>query len=160
MRKVSASTSPRPYGRGFLFPAAILVAALAGGAPARAGNVTVTLKIGYGAYEAALRSCTLSVPENANGITVLNRAKAALCIVDYKTDTYSFGQFVQCIDGVCGNPWRAALDEDPCLSSSTCLFGPMYWNMRENGTSTDYGVSEFRAAQGDELAFVYTTWLV
>lgn len=125
----------------------LTIAALAAGtafAPAaHATNVTVTFGLSVGTYLPTGGACTLSVPSGADGVTVLEAAKTAHCIVSYQTVSFGFGRFVTCIDEVCGQSLGA---------------DGTYWNMYENGVSTTYGVDDFVANNGDELEFAYQAY--
>lgn len=126
--------------------AALLLAGFFSLSPAQAvPPVTVNFGISAGAYAPTGVACPVSVAAGANGLAVLDAAVAKGCIRSYKAETYSFGAFVSCINEVCGAP--------PAALYLT------YWEMSENGKCTeDYGVSGFRADDGDELTFAYTTW--
>ncbi len=124
-----------------LIAAAIAVTMLAG-APAQAANVKVTLKVTFGEplVSVPYKTCVVYVPELSNGAKVLNTAKAKGCITSWTSKTFTFGRFVTCIDGICGN-------------------AAMYWRMTENGQFTNYGIDGFRANRNDVLGFSYTTWV-
>lgn len=116
------------------------------GAPAGAtSTVTVNFGVSAGRHLPTGVACPVSVPAGANGIAVLNAAVAKRCIESYRTVSYPFGVFVDCINRICGAPAEA--------------FYLTYWNMYENGVSTSYGVSQFVAHQNDELVFAYATWV-
>lgn len=121
--------------------AALALAAAA--VPAQADHtVTVTFALSAGRYAPTGAACPVVVDSGANGIAVLEAARARACIVSYATVTYpDFGTFVTCIDEVCGN--------------GTAGVAGTYWNMYENGVSTAYGVDGFTAGPGDELGFAY-----
>ena len=104
-------------------------------------TVTVSLAISAGRYAPTGAACEVVVDAGADGIAVLEAAKARLCIVSYRATPTAFGTFVSCIDEVCGG----------VLTPTTGT----YWNMYENGVSTWYGVDGFSAQGGDELAFAY-----
>lgn len=142
--------TPLRLRRGFFIAATLLVVATAVGAlPAGAASSTVPVTLRISAAEPAttaeLATCTMTVADGADGITVLDAAVTAGCIDSYETQTYAgIGTFVRCIDGLCGAP-------DEALNLT-------YWRMTENGSLTAYGVDDFTAESGDELGFSYTTW--
>ena len=108
-------------------------------------SVHVTFGLSAGTYAPTGAACSLTVPAGADGVTVLEAARAQLCIVSYRVTGFpGFGTFVECIDEVCGEPVTSA--------SGT------YWNMYENGTSTSYGVDGFVADEGDDLTFAYQAY--
>src|SRR5438552_8022911 len=66
-------------------------------------NVTVEAQVGV--LEAglpALIDCPVDVPAGSNGTVVLDAMVAKGCISSYEVQHYSFGDFVSCIDGICG----------------------------------------------------------
>lgn len=134
--------------------ASLLVAsllALALMAPAHAANVTVTLRIAVDHYYNPTNVCTLSVPANSDGVVLLDLAVFNGCIQSYQKTYYPQfgGYFIDCINGIC--------------NSSAPPFE--FWAMRENlylagspsqiCASTEYGVSGYRAAAGEELSFTF-----
>lgn len=122
-----------------LLSACLVALLLALAVPSYASSVAVTLKVTYGKpnlVSATGAECAVTVPAGSNGITVLQEAVAKGCISSYQTTTYGNGNFVSCIDYVCG-------------AVAT------YWAMRENGTYTSYGVDGFTAEPGDVLWFAY-----
>lgn len=141
----------RRTARAFVIAVALLAASFVA-APGHAANVDVTLRVATGHYYNPTAICRLSVPENSDGIVVLDAAKVTGCIQSYVAVLYPpYGYFIDCIDGTCTEsspPYR-------------------YWSMRENVNAagvrspvcppTDYGVSGFRANHGDELSFTYET---
>lgn len=147
--RASRIATPLPYGKGFSVPRAILVPAVLAlalaFAPAHAANVTVTFGLSAGVHAATGTACPVSVPAGADGISVLDAAKAKGCIVSYHKQHYSGGDLVDCINEVCGAPPEAMY--------------ATYWSMYVDGKATIYGVNDFRAADGKDLAFVYTSWL-
>jgi hypothetical protein len=107
-------------------------------------NVSVTLDVGIEASIAPqVHQCTVSVPLGANGTVVLDAAIAAKCISSYHLQHYSFGDFVDCIDGVCG--------QDAIVEGT-------FWAMFLNGACTSYGVTDYSAADGDVLSFEYSDY--
>lgn len=127
-----------------LVGAAALAALLPVSSAHAAAPVTVNFGLSAGVYSPTGVACPVSVPAGANGLAVLDAAKAKHCIVSYTAETYTFGTFISCINEVCGAPKEALY--------------LTYWEMSKNGHCTDYGVSDFSAANGDELTFDYTTW--
>jgi len=124
----------------------LLLAALLALAPAAHAttNVNVTLDVGVAASVAPqAHQCTVSVPVGSNGTTVLDAAVAAQCISSYHVQHYSFGDFVDCIDGVCG--------QDAVVEGT-------FWAMFLDGACTAYGVTDYSAADGDVLSFEYSDY--
>jgi hypothetical protein len=122
-----------------------LVASAFAAAPAHAATVPVTFGISAVTYAPTAALCELSVPAGADGLVVLDAAVDAGCITSYHAQgPTQFGYFVDCINEICGE-------------TATGMY-LTYWGMYENGVTTTYGVSDFRAAAGDELTFAYTTW--
>lgn len=127
----------------FTLASAVVLGAFAT-TPAHAA-VTVTFGLSAGTYAPTGAACALSVPAGADGLAVLDAAKAKGCIASYKAvGPGQFGYYIACINEVCG-------DETSGMYAT-------YWGMYENGVATGYGVSDFRAAPGDDLTFAYTTW--
>lgn len=125
--------------------ASSLVASLLLAAPSDAATpVTVEFGLSAGTATPTGAACPVTVPEGANGLAVLDAAVAKRCIVSYKAETYSFGAFISCINEVCGAPPEA--------------LWLTYWEMAVDGVCSTYGVSDFRAAEGKQLTFSYTTW--
>jgi len=125
----------------------IIIAAVLGGiiasGPAHAAAVSVTLNVSFAEpFTDALTyaTCSVAVPEGADGIDVLSQAQREGCIESYEATSFPEGTFLDCIDGICGTP-------------------ATYWRMTENGVSTSYGVDGFQAQAGDVLGFSYTTWI-
>lgn len=148
MRKLSAFTSPRPYGGGFLLFGALAVMLFAS-VPARAANVTVNLKLGAVGYEVPVKHClSLSVPAGAGGAAVLNAAVAARCIDSYKTQSFGGSTFVTCVDP---GPAEICQQGDGLVS---------FWAYYKNGYTQTASIDRFNAAAGDELGLVYTNFLV
>ena len=104
-------------------------------------TVPVTLRLSAAEPVASVhyKTCAVSVASGADGLDVLQAATTSGCISGYETQNFGFGEFVTCIDGICGTD-------------------ATYWRMTENGTYTTYGVSDFSADSGDELGFSYTQW--
>lgn len=104
-------------------------------------TVPVTLRLSAAEPVASVpyKSCSVNVASGANGLAVLQAATSAGCISSYETADFGWGEFVNCIDGVCGTD-------------------ATYWRMTENSVYTVYGVSDFVADAGDELGFSYTQW--
>lgn len=127
--------------------AALVAAAAFGAAPARAANVTVTLDIRAGRIGSTpVITCPVVVPALSNGGTVLARAVATGCILEYTLAPYGgLGHKVVSIDHV-----REVPDE---------AMNAAYWAMTRNGSYTAYGIDLYQAAAGDRLGFTYTTWL-
>ena len=122
------------------------VAVLGPIAPAHAGTVSVRFGVSAATYTPTDRACTVSVPSGANGVAVLNAAKAKHCIVSYKLQSFpGLGHYVQCIDGLCAAP-------------ASALF-LTYWAMYVNGVCSSYGIDHFSASPGKRLTFAYTTWV-
>lgn len=132
------------------FALVLAVVALAAAMPAQAkqpksaatfSTVAVTLRLSAAEPVASVpyKDCTVSVASGADGLAVLDAATTAGCISGYETADFGWGEFVNCIDGVCGTD-------------------ATYWRMTENGAYTLYGVSDFVADAGDELGFSYTQW--
>lgn len=130
--------------------ALLLIPALSAGA---AGDVSMTLRVSNPTYLANTKACPVQVPAGANGIAVLDAAKATGCISSYVLVTYSIGSFVQCIDGVCGDPAPTYL---------------RYWAMRTDTLDlpggrrlcepTSYGVDSYSASAGAELSFTFESY--
>jgi hypothetical protein len=132
--------------------AAIVTAFLAAGTPAHAANVSATLHVDLVQYDAGatVADCQVSVPEEADGVAVLDAAKAAGCIDTYETTPTAYGRYLNCINGICAQ----AVNPVP---NSYWGIGT-FWQMRENGDETGYGIDDFEAQSGDELSFTYLTW--
>lgn len=168
----SRISHPLPDGKGFFVSAAlpsrparrssrrrvvscvvgVVAAFLAVGISARAdGNVSVTLHVDLAQYGtgATLAECDVSVPEEADGIAVLNAAEAQGCIDSWTPKEFPFGTYVECINDICAHEIFIV---DRSAGAGT------YWAMRENGDYTLYGVDGFEAQAGDELSFTYETW--
>lgn len=124
-----------------LLVATLAVVALFGGVPASASDVEVTLDLSALQPLATVpyQDCVVQVSPDADGIAVLEAAKDASCIDGYETDDFGFGEFVRCIDGICGTD-------------------ATYWRMTLNGAYTLYGVSDYQASDDDVLGFSYTQW--
>lgn len=101
--------------------------------------VTLRLSAAEPVVSVPYKTCAVSVANGADGLAVLAAATTAGCISGYETADFGWGEFVNCIDGVCGTD-------------------ATYWRMTENGAYTVYGVSDFVADAGDELGFSYTQW--
>jgi len=152
MRRILALPSSQPSGWGFLIQkrrvaaVAIIAGVLAGGAvPARAANVSVTLRLSVGAYSAAVKTCAVTVPSGATGGTVLSNAVAQGCIAGYETD--AGGAYVTCVD-----PGAASI----------CQIGDglvTFWAVYEDGRTSEIGIGGFHAAAGKELGLSYTNFL-
>jgi hypothetical protein len=147
MRLARITRPPRPAGRGAsvwarrLAAVAVLAVAMAQG-PASAAPVTVRFGISVGAPTPLSAFCPVRVPAGADGLAVLDAARARRCILSYRAEYYpGLGHYIRCIDGIC------AIDRPVFLA---------YWAMFENGRYTSYGVDGFRANAGDRLVFVYT----
>jgi hypothetical protein len=105
----------------------------------------VTFGLGAAHYVPDGAVCTLSVPTGANGIAVLDAAVAKGCIASYHTQHTSLGDFVDCIDGVCGDTATGAY--------------LTYWALYWDGTAASAGVDDFRAGTEHDLSFSYVTWV-
>ncbi|MFN2614701.1 MAG: hypothetical protein ABR552_07805 [Actinomycetota bacterium] len=121
-----------------------VIAVAATVAPAHASNVTVTLSVGAVKYGSTISDCALSVPAGADGVVVLDAAVAKGCISSYHVQHYTFGNFVDCIDGVCGDP-------SPVFAT--------YWGEYWDGSAASLGVDSFRAGTQHDLGFSYVTWV-
>lgn len=117
--------------------------------------VNVTLKVAEGSYYLNKVTCPVTVLESADGVAVLEAAKASGCISSYELVHFSFGAFVNCIDGVCTDPPPTYL---------------RYWAMRDYGPEiysggphrcdpTSYGVSDYQAFEGGQLSFTFETFV-
>jgi hypothetical protein len=154
MRNVSVLRAPWPHGQGFsvgrrhrlglMAVAAALIVGLV--APAHAANVTVLVSVAYtraaGAQQVPGALCPVTVAQDADGVVVLNAAKAAGCISSFSTSTFpGIGVFLDCISDVCGI-------EDPDEVY-------WYWGIHLNIAPTTYGVDGYRAKDADHLLFLY-----
>lgn len=128
--------------RALVFAIVMTMTALFSAVPAQASTVNVTLRLSVAEPIASpqVKSCSVTVDAGADGLDVLEAAKDAYCILSYKAQPTSLGNFVDCINEIC---------------SAVVT----YWRMTENGAMTSYGVDDFSAAEGDVLGFSYTTWL-
>jgi hypothetical protein len=150
-------SAPLPKGKGLLFGGrlhtatfAVLMSAIALTAiPAHAANVSVTLRISPAAPASPveIKSCAVSVPALADGIAVLDAAKASHCIDSYETVQFGEGAFITCIDDLCGLPNGTGLGVDSLIT---------FWMMSVNKTIVNYGVNQYRAHASDVLEFSYT----
>lgn len=104
-----------------------------------ATTVSAKLEVGTAGGKIKTTSCWVTVAEGADGVAILDAAKTAGCIRSYKLENFGWGDFVSCIDEVCGQVGT-------------------YWSMYENGAYTSYGVREFHSNAGDVLAFDYDEW--
>lgn len=126
------------------FSALLAVAALA--APAHAANVTVKLRISAGGYAAALVQCDgLSVPDGANGVSVLQAATSKGCIGGFKTTTFAFGTYVTCV----------TVNVEVCEQAGGLA---TFWAYYKNGAMATTGIDQFNAKAGNELALAYTNF--
>jgi hypothetical protein len=135
----SSRTTPCRTGRVFSFViAALCVLAVT---PARAANVTVTLQIdlGYAPAAAEYAACTVSVPDQAPGLVVLDAAKAKGCISGYETVVFSGKHYISCIDDICQVADGLAT----------------YWRMTVNDAYVCFGADDFRSTNGKKLGFAY-----
>jgi hypothetical protein len=109
--------------------------------PAHAANVSVSLNVdlGYPPATANKDACSVSVAEGANGLAVLDAAKAKGCISAYETVVFSGKHYVSSIDGI-------AQVADGLVT---------YWRMTVNGAYVCYGADDFVAAGGKGLEFAY-----
>lgn len=135
-----------------MFPAlaapALLALGLSWAPPAHAAGVT--LEVSAANHAAVVKSCPVTVSDGANGIAVLNAAKASGCISGYTTRTFpGIGRYVACIDGICQATDGVAPETDGFAT---------YWEMRENGSFTSYGIDGFTADAGDRLTLTYTNF--
>lgn len=122
----------------------LLALAAAAALPAAASTtVSVDLVISSNHYNVKEKTCAVAVAAGSDGTVVLRAAQSAGCITSFKTSTHSFGTFVDCINGRCGD------------GAPTYL---RYWAMRENCAYTSYGVDGFRADHGDELSLTFEPW--
>ncbi len=125
-----------------------LAASLAAGPPAQATSSTVVFSAAFGpsvathTADSPAAACEVTVAGGADGAAVLDAAMASGCIDSYTVNSFDFGTFLHCIDGVCG-------DADPLGA------GCWYWAMHLNGMPTEYGLDGYRAADGDVLSFVF-----
>ena len=122
---------------------------LALGAPSAAGadadTVTVTLEVTYGNHLApAVKSCDVTVPVGSTAADVLDAAQASGCIGSWSGTTYSFGRFVDCIDGLCGQNFAD-------------LVGT-FWGFYVNERASPVGIDARAVAEGDVVEFAYADW--
>ena len=120
------------------------VAALAVGVPAQAADVTVNFGLSAGTYLPTGALCPVSVPAGSDGVAVLDAAVDAGCIVSYQTESFGFGDFVSCINEICG-----LFQETPAASVGT------YWGFYVDGEAALYGVNDYVSANGSEVVFTY-----
>ena len=132
----------------FLFAAALAAPLIPlAAAPARAATVTVDLQLSALTLNqaGAHTICPVQVAAGANGLAVLDAAKAAGCIVSYTT---AFGgAFVDCINEVCSQYLAASV--------AGARTAGTYWAMYLNGGYTTFGVADYTASNGDALLFDY-----
>jgi hypothetical protein len=113
--------------------------------PARAASVSVSFGVSLVGYAPTGAACPLTVPAGSDGVAVLDAAVDAGCITSYRSHSSPpFGEFVDCIDEVCGAPAEAMF--------------LTYWKYWLNGAPASSGVSFYSAEAGDELVFSYSTW--
>ena len=124
--------------KAFFIPLALLPLLFA---PAHAGAGDATVHLDLNVFHLDYKDCNVTVPVGSDGAAVLDAAVASGCISSWSGTTYDFGTFVDCIDGICSAP-------------------PTYWAMSLNGVSTDYGISDYGATNGDVLGFDYVQWVV
>lgn len=129
--------------RAIVAAVALLAAALVA-TPGHA-QVGATLRVSMWTYANTTKLCPVTVADGADGVAVLDAAVGTNCIQSYRLKTYTFGRYLECIDGTCGQPEQ---------------FNILYWAMRENGVCTDYGVDGFVANPGDTLSFTYSAFAV
>lgn len=137
--------------RPFVVALATAATLVTGGLPASAANSSITLAVvgtgpvTHGTGQAAVK-CDLAVPTGADGLAVLESAKASGCIQSYEVVEYpGFGFFLNCIDTVCGGA-------DPLPVAC------WYWALHLNGAPTEYGLDGYRAASGDVVTFLYAPY--
>jgi len=146
---------PCRTGKGFLLVASVALAGLFASVSAHAASVPVHLKVSIGepaTTAAVIADCPVTVAAGANGVAVLDAAKATGCISSYELRSFSgLGHYVSCVDGVCqttnlGSPG----DADGLVS---------YWRYAKNGAFSDVGVDGFNAKSGDVLGLSYSNFL-
>ena len=145
---------PCRNGKGFLLAASVALAAVFASMPAHAA-VPVHLKVSIGEpliSAAVIADCSVSVALGADGIAILNAAKASGCISSYEVKSFSgLGHFVSCVDGVCQTTNLGSPDSADGLAA--------YWRYTKNGAFADVGIDGFNAKSGDTLGLSYSNFL-
>jgi hypothetical protein len=127
-------------------PAAVALLALVARPATATETTTVHLDVDLaGTVEVA--DCDVTIDEDGNGLDVLDAAVDAECIESYETTSYEWGEFVTCINDVCGAP-------DEALNATL-------WSIYVGGGLSDKGVSDLSFPEdGQAIQFSYETWLV
>lgn len=131
--------------------ALVALAALLLPAAHAAADVTVLLKVSAGTYLAPGEVCPVHVAAGSDGNVVLDAAVKAGCITSWSGTRYSFGTFLDCVDGLCGhNAGEAAA---PLQDSDGT-----YWETSYGTHTASCALECYQATDLDVFGVTYQDW--